>query len=112
MLVKSVFMYIFFSNRNNTRPGSILWSGQVSQLTGSTNTPISITFSVDNVSYDLFFLNFPIYKNIFFFTQSIKISLNTFVSTGIKGEFSHNDIFLTSIYTHVPVVYKNGQVMV
>ena len=64
----SQYSYIFFSDSNNTRPVSVLWSGQVSQFTGSTNTPISITFSVDNVSYDLYFSISPFIKNIFFFT--------------------------------------------
>ena len=69
------YIYIYISNSNNTRPGSVLWSGQVSQLTGSTNTPISITFSVDNVSYDLYFLNFAIYKKyLLFYTKYTNIS--------------------------------------
>lgn len=50
LLLAYVQVHAVLSHSNNTRPGSIVWSGQVAGMTRNTEFPISLRFNVDNVS--------------------------------------------------------------
>ena len=52
IFIAQIYTCIFPDSSNRTRPGSLLWSGQVSQLTGNIKNPINLTFGIDNVSYE------------------------------------------------------------
>lgn len=55
---------------NDSLPGSLIWSGQVSQFSGSTSNRINLTFGVDNVRYYIRIIT----KQLLLYTQYTNVS--------------------------------------